>query len=76
MSKIHEAWRGDVKLTERLLRGGFLRRPADVNQKDRDSGETPLGIAAGGGHFELATLLLEKGQMAMRLTGQEIVHSE
>ena len=41
MSKIHEAVRrGDVKLTERLLRGGFLRRPADVNQKDRDSGET------------------------------------
>ena len=77
MARIHEAIRkGDVGLTERLLRGGFLRRPADANQKDRESGETPLGIAAGGGLCDLAKLLLEKGAMEMRLTGQEIVRSE
>lgn len=61
MAKIHDAIRkGDLPATKRLLTGGFLRRPADPNEKD-SSGYGPMTLALSVDHIDIAKLLAEMG---------------
>jgi ankyrin repeat protein len=61
MSALHKAVMvGNLQKVEGLLKGAFLRAPADVNEAD-DQGNTPLHWAAIGNEVEIAQLLLSKG---------------
>ncbi|HCU38109.1 MAG TPA: hypothetical protein DGT21_22550 [Armatimonadetes bacterium] len=61
MAKIHEAAAaGDLEKLRKQLASGFLRRPADVDERDAN-GRTPLHTAAGAGQQEVVEFLLEAG---------------
>jgi hypothetical protein len=62
--KSNEDWRGlhwaavmgDAALTAKLIKEG-----ANVNKVDSRGHATPLGVAANGGHVEIAKLLMDNG---------------
>lgn len=60
-TSIHEAAAaGDTRAVKALLEGGFLRRRADVNERDPNA-FTPLHWAAMNGHTQTCALLLDRG---------------
>lgn len=61
MAKIHEAAAaGDLEKLRKQLVSGFLRRPADIDERDAE-GRTPLHSAARAGQKDVVEFLLEAG---------------
>lgn len=61
MAKIHEAAAaGDMEKLQKQLSSGFLRRAAEIDDRDAD-GRTPLHHAAGAGQREVVEFLLDAG---------------
>jgi uncharacterized protein len=52
--------KGEIKLVEQSIKGGFLKKPVDINTKNED-GKTALMIAIDRRQPEIVKLLIEKG---------------